>query len=91
MTARNAARVSRSVEAVQIRQIGESDVDPIQTPPGEMIAPGAGSHVGHVEGDVEAFVNARQVALVTPQVETLAGDALVESSKGGHHIQLRLA
>ena len=46
-------RIGWPVEAVQIGQITQADVDPLQAPTRKVIAPGAGPHVRDVEGDVE--------------------------------------
>ena len=42
-----------------------------------------------MEGDVEAFVDARKVALVLPHVKAFAGNAFEKSGEGGNHIELR--
>ena len=54
-----------------------------------MIAASAGPHVRDVEGDVEALVDAGEVALITPDVKALAGNALVKGRKRRDHIELR--
>ena len=46
--------------------------------------------MGHVKGDVEPLVDPRQVALIAPQIETLASDPFKEGGEGGDHVQLRL-
>ena len=83
-------RIGWPVEAVQIGQITQADVDPLQAPTRKVIAPSAGPHVRDVEGDVETLVDAGEVALIAPDVKALAGNALVKGGKRRYHIELRI-
>ena len=73
-----AARIGGRVKAIEVRQVADGQRYPVKAPAGEMVAAGARADVAHVHDDVEAFVDAVEVTLVAPQLESLAGDALEE-------------
>jgi hypothetical protein len=83
------ARIGRRVEAVQVGQVADSEVDPVQAPAGEVIATGAGADVGEVERNIQAFVDTVQVALIAPHLKAFARDAFEERGEGGEDHQLR--
>ena len=74
---------------MQIGQVADGQVDPVEGPAAEVVAAGAGTDMREMHDGVEAFVDTIEVALIAPHLEGFTGDAFVKGCEGGNHIQLR--